>query len=259
MACLLGQGWARPCNSSAHLCAVGRTPLTSPPRCPQLILLLGTGGASRARRAASSQAEGRADILRDHRGPGGKLRGWERGAFGSQQVSTQQSAGICIRRVCIRYRAAGKGLDGRCISRCPPQKGLAFSEGTGFPADRLLADPDNTLYSALSFEKGWRTVLFNSAVRRRHAFPVCSPSVLALRMIKGQELWQPDSRPRVLCCPADAAGPGCAEGGREGRRPEGRGQGVQAADARQDGAGGSPAPFTAAPWNFLICPLLSLR
>ena len=40
---------------------------------------------------------------------------------------------------------------------CRPQ-GLDFAAGTGFPADRLLADVDNAAYEALAFKRGLRCV-----------------------------------------------------------------------------------------------------
>ena len=42
---------------------------------------------------------------------------------------------------------------------CRPQ-GLEFAAGTGFPADRLLADVDNAAYEALAFKRGLRCVSF---------------------------------------------------------------------------------------------------
>lgn len=41
------------------------------------------------------------------------------------------------------------------------QRGLQFVEKTGFPADRLLADPDNVTYNALGFKKGIKETFFS--------------------------------------------------------------------------------------------------
>ena len=45
------------------------------------------------------------------------------------------------------------------------QKAAQFAEGTGFPADRLLADPANALYEALDLNKGLKATFFAKEVR----------------------------------------------------------------------------------------------
>lgn len=42
------------------------------------------------------------------------------------------------------------------ISIGTKERGLEFADNTGFPADRLLADPDGRAYSALGMRKGLR-------------------------------------------------------------------------------------------------------
>ena len=44
--------------------------------------------------------------------------------------------------------------------------GLEFSKLTGFPADRLLADPENETYSKLPFKSGALATFFNPKVRQ---------------------------------------------------------------------------------------------
>lgn len=44
------------------------------------------------------------------------------------------------------------------------QRGLVFVEKTGFPADRLLADPTNATYDALGFKKGVLATFFSPQV-----------------------------------------------------------------------------------------------
>ena len=48
---------------------------------------------------------------------------------------------------------------------CGPA-GLEFSKLTGFPADRLLADPENETYSKLPFKSGALATFFNPKVRQ---------------------------------------------------------------------------------------------
>ncbi len=52
------------------------------------------------------------------------------------------------------------------------QRGLEFVEKTGFPADHLLADPDNITYDALQFKKGVMLTFFSAEVRRAGRSPV---------------------------------------------------------------------------------------
>ena len=53
----------------------------------------------------------------------------------------------------------------RCyfVSIGTPQRGLEFCAKTGFPAERLLADPDNVLYTAADFKKSVQRTFFNAA------------------------------------------------------------------------------------------------
>jgi hypothetical protein len=46
------------------------------------------------------------------------------------------------------------------------QSGGTFAEKTGFPADRLLVDPESALYEALRFNKGLKATFFSAEVRR---------------------------------------------------------------------------------------------
>lgn len=41
----------------------------------------------------------------------------------------------------------------------PLSQGVEFAAGTGFPVNRLLADPDNACYERLTFNKGLRCAL----------------------------------------------------------------------------------------------------
>jgi hypothetical protein len=58
--------------------------------------------------------------------------------------------------------AAGVGL--YLVSIGTPKRGLEFVEKTGFPAERLLADPDNVAYDALDFKKGLKETFFSVTV-----------------------------------------------------------------------------------------------
>lgn len=46
------------------------------------------------------------------------------------------------------------------VSIGPPKRGLEFCELTQFPADRMLADPENVLYDAIGFRKGVMSTFF---------------------------------------------------------------------------------------------------
>lgn len=46
------------------------------------------------------------------------------------------------------------------VSIGPPKRGLEFCELTQFPADRMLADPENILYDAIGFCKGIMSTFF---------------------------------------------------------------------------------------------------
>lgn len=46
-----------------------------------------------------------------------------------------------------------KGVKVYFVSIGTPERGLQFSERTGWPADLLLCDPENAAYSALGFKK----------------------------------------------------------------------------------------------------------
>lgn len=47
----------------------------------------------------------------------------------------------------------------------PGPRGFEFSELTGFPTDRLLADPESTTYAALGLYKSLSATFFQRAVR----------------------------------------------------------------------------------------------
>lgn len=47
------------------------------------------------------------------------------------------------------------------VSIGPPERGLEFSDLTGYPTNKLLADPKNVTYSALGFRKGVISTFFN--------------------------------------------------------------------------------------------------
>lgn len=44
-----------------------------------------------------------------------------------------------------------------------PQSGVDFASQTGFPPDRLLADPENACYEVLQFRRGLRATFFDPA------------------------------------------------------------------------------------------------
>lgn len=48
-----------------------------------------------------------------------------------------------------------------------------FVEVTGFPADRLLADPDSATYAALGLVKGVRQTFFSQEVSWCDGLPEC--------------------------------------------------------------------------------------
>ena len=47
----------------------------------------------------------------------------------------------------------------------PAPRGNEFCKLTGFPEDRLLADPDNVTYSAMGFKQGFISTFLNPKVR----------------------------------------------------------------------------------------------
>lgn len=81
-----------------------------------------------------------------------------------------------------------------------PERGLDFVSKTGFPADRLLADPTSTTYAALGLRKGVVDTFFNPA----------TPLALVQRALRGdtkvlrQEVlpqwvpWQPPQQDQAL-------------------------------------------------------------
>lgn len=57
-----------------------------------------------------------------------------------------------------------KGVQLLLVSVGTKERGLEFVEKTGFPADRLLADPDSHTYEALSMKKGLLATFFSPQV-----------------------------------------------------------------------------------------------
>ena len=51
------------------------------------------------------------------------------------------------------------------VSIGPPPRGKEFCKLTGFPEDRLLADPENVTYSAMGFKQGFFSTFLNPKVR----------------------------------------------------------------------------------------------
>ena len=50
------------------------------------------------------------------------------------------------------------------VSIGPPERGTEFAKHTGFPDDQLLADPENSVYDALSLHNSVLDTFFNPKV-----------------------------------------------------------------------------------------------
>lgn len=82
------------------------------------------------------------------------------------------------------------------------ERGVEFSELTAYPADKLLADPENVTYDALQFEKGVVDTFFNievGALLRIHRCAGLLASYLLLHNLGFQVVlcW---GCQRVHCC-----------------------------------------------------------
>ncbi|KAK9786499.1 hypothetical protein WJX73_010518 [Symbiochloris irregularis] len=81
----------------------------------------------------------------------------------------------------------------------PPPRGLEFADLTGYPADRLLADPENVTYSALGFKKSVGSTFFSwqtpQAIWRR----IQKDGAQALKdILKKTKLWIPGQQSQGL-------------------------------------------------------------
>lgn len=62
------------------------------------------------------------------------------------------------------------------VSIGPPERGTEFAKHTGFPDDQLLADPENSVYDALSLHNSVLDTFFNPKVWH----PACCLSQLSV-------------------------------------------------------------------------------
>lgn len=52
------------------------------------------------------------------------------------------------------------------------ERGVEFVNKTGFPAERLIADPDGKLYEALTMKKGLKATFFSVEVIKKFDFGI---------------------------------------------------------------------------------------
>lgn len=88
------------------------------------------------------------------------------------------------------------------VSIGTPQRGIDFVAKTGFPADRLLADPTSATYAALNLKKGVVDTFFNPqtplALAKRAAQG--DLGVLQKQVLPQWEPWQPPQQDQVQPC-----------------------------------------------------------